>query len=1141
MQGMNGEHMQSTNFEFLRPEWPELAELGAFAEHYAHSDPPSSRMKSRILGEHLAMRVCKALGVSIVDDNFLAMLKELAWTNVLPKAVMDAFHQVRMAGNKAAHSHSKDSGHALETVKSAFDLARWWVLFSTGSLEGVPADFKPIQPASAPSPQYEVEQLEKLHAIAQALTAENEALRKQQAALPDEARASASAAFKAKAADAADALQFNEEQTRTRLIDTMLLAAGWDVTDPDQVGQEMPLNIQGTPTGTGRADYVLYDDDGTVLAVVEAKRTAESPAKGRKQAQGYADALQQNDANGIRPLIILSNGYETILVDDCGGPASLATRGYPDRQIYGFPSRESLRYRVKFQRDTMKDPVQLPHRPDIAGGVGREYQVEAIKAVAECFGEKRRRKALIVQATGTGKTRVAVALTDLLMRAGFAKRVLFLCDRKELRRQAKNAFTQFLPDCNVSLLTRSKEPAAQVLLATYPAMMKRFQQYDVAWFDLVIADESHRSIYNKYRDLFLYFDALQIGLTATPREKVSHNTYKMFECGEGNPTYYYEYDRAIREGTLVDFTPITVTTRFLREGIHSDQLSEEEKQRLEEEGIDPESLDVEAERLDKQTYNKDTNRKILQNLMENGLRDYTENGPGKSIIFARNHVHAELLGKLFQEMYPEFGPNYCAVIDNYNPRAEQLIDDFKTSGGEPVIAVSVDMLDTGIDVPEVLNLVFAKPVKSSVKFWQMIGRGTRLCKDLHGLGKDKERFFLFDHWGNCEYFEMERAKEEANSSASLLERLFEARLVLAETALAKYDRPAFDRTLPLLRAMLNALPDKSLPVQEKYRHKLFALSGTTLEQFAPATVAVLRQELAPLMRYVSLRVQGEKEACAFDLLLTDLQTELLLESVAIEGLKAKVDTMLAGLQNSITAVRDKFEHIKPLREKPFWQQPLPELLPALEEKRLALRGIMQYSLPIGTPPGLPPRILDIADSGVIYKVRGAMRPSPEDMRAYREKVRGVLEPHFATDPTLRKVRKGDPLTEVDFTSLASLVLTQNAGVSLDVLREFYPATPQLEQELRAIVGMDADVVKERFAVFFHKHPGLGSLQIAFLNLLQKHVQAYGPVRLEHLYEAPFTHMSVDGPDGIFTDEAQIQDLMSVLKSLTPSTPNSTSA
>lgn len=1142
MQAMNGEHMQSTNFEFLRQKWPELAELGGYVEFYAHSDPPSSRFKSRLLAEHIALLACKRLNLHIADDNFLTMLKELERAKVLPKAVLDTFHQVRIAGNKAAHRLSNDSGHALDTVKGAFDLCRWWVLVTTGTSEGIPLAFQTVKPAVAPSPQHEVEQLEKLRAITEALIAENEQLRKRQAELTAEAQESIrednQIAFRKTAFDAAEVLHFSESETRKRLIDTMLLAAGWDVTDSDQVQMEVPLGGQCTESGTGYADYVLYDDDGTAIAVIEAKRTAESPAKGRKQAQGYADALEKQNTKNVRPLIILSNGYETTLVDDRGGPASLGVRGYADRQIYGLPSKDSLSYRVKYQRGNMQDPAGLAHRSDI---VNRPYQVEAIKAVAECFGERRRRKALIVQATGTGKTRVAIALAELLMRAGFAKRILFLCDRKELRRQAKNTFTQFMPDCNVTVLSRHKDIGAQVVLATYPAMMKRFQDYDVAWFDLVIADESHRSIYNKYRDLFLYFDALQLGLTATPRHKVSHNTYAMFDCKAEDPTYFYEYERAVDEGYLVDFTPIAVTSRFLREGIHSDQLSEKEKQRLEEEGIDPESLDIEAERLDKQAYNKDTNRKILQNLMENGLRDATENGPGKSIIFARNHVHAELLGKLFQEMYPEFGPNYCVVIDNYNPCAEQLIDDFKTPGADPVIAVSVDMLDTGIDVPEVLNLVFAKPVKSYVKFWQMIGRGTRLCKDLHGPGKDKARFYLFDHWGNCEYFDTARALEEASSSVSLLERLFEARLVLAETALNKYDKDSFERTVPLIRAMLKGLPDNSLPVQEKYRHKLFALSGSTLEQFEPATVEVLRRELAPLMRYVSIR--GEKDAYAFDLLLTELQSALLRESAGVEGLRAELDNALAGLQTNITAVRDKFEHIKTLREEHFWQQALPELVPALEEKRQTLRGIMQYSLAPGKPPGLPPLVLDIADSDVRYTVGGRLRPSAQDMREYRERVRGVLEPHFLTDPTLRKLRRGEGLTDGDFDRLASLVLTQNAGVDLADLRDFYPATPQLEKELRAIVGMDAEVVRERFAMFFHNHPSLSSLQIAFLNLLQKHIQAYGPVRLENLYEAPFTHMNAEGPDGVFPEEEQMRDLIHVLHSLVgePDKPGRASA
>jgi type I restriction enzyme R subunit len=773
----------------------------------------------------------------------------------------------------------------------------------------------------------------------------------------------------------------------------------------------------------------------------------------------------------------------------------------------------------------MRDPAQLSYRLEIAN---RPYQVEAIKAVAECFGEKRRQKALIVQATGTGKTRVAIALADLLIQAAYAKRVLFLCDRRELRRQAKNAFTQFMPDRNVTVLTRSKDASAQIVLATYPAMMKQFQNYDVAWFDLIIADESHRSIYNKYRDLFLYFDARQIGLTATPRHQLSHNTYQMFDCQNDDPTYYYEYDRAVSDGYLVDFTPIAVTTKFMREGIHYNALSETEKKRIEEDGIDPESLDIDAKDMDKQAYNKDTNRKILQNLMENGLRDARENGPGKSIIFARNHIHANLLGNLVQKMYPEYGPDYCAVIDVYNPRAEQLIDDFKTPTKDPNIAISVDMLDTGIDVPEVLNLVFAKPIRSYVKFWQMIGRGTRLCPNLLGPGKDKQRFYLFDHWGNCEYFETNRTLEEASHSQTLLERLYEARLILAETALAKYDKETFDRVISLIRAMLKTLPDESLPVQEQYRHKLFALSDSVLEQFDPATVVLLRHELGPLMRYVNIR--GEKEAYDFDLLITELQTELLLESARIDDLKGKLDNSLASLRTNIAAVKDKFEIIKQMRQNAFWQQDQPSLLAALEKNRQILRTIMQYCHILGPPPGIPPLVLDISDSDIHFSIREKVRPSSEEMRAYRQRVREVLEPYFTTDPTLRKLRLGEGLTNGDLDALTSLTLTQSNDVKLDWLREFYPDTQQLEKELRSIVGLDAKMVNEHFAVFFHKHPSLTSLQIAFLNLLQKHIQTYGPMRLADLYEAPFTHMNAEGPDGIFTDETQLSDLINVLHS-----------
>lgn len=710
--------MESLNFEFLRPDYPELADLGSFAELYLYSDPASSGVKSRILAENIALRLCKKLGLSVYDDNFLTLLRELADSGFISKAVLNTFHQIRIAGNLGAHGGRQNTALALETVKNAFALALWWM--KTEHPDAcLPTCFTPLDTANLSAPGQSIAE-EKL---ARALETENARLRQENLELTAQQKK----AILVRADQSADALKFDEQTTRKRLIDTMLMQAGWNIADPDHVGIEVDVAMP-EKNFNGRADYVLYDDDGTALAVIEAKKTAIDPQAGRAQAKLYADAHEAADPNHVRPLILLTNGYETTLVDDIGGPASLPVRGYADRMIFGIPSRASLNYRVRFQRKNMLDPATLPHRADIAGGAGREYQLEAIKSVAECFGEQRRRKALIVQATGTGKTRVAIAIAELLLQAKFARRILFLCDRRELRKQAKNAFTQFLPDRSVKTLSHNNDIDADILVATYPAMQRRFQDFDVAHFDLIIADESHRSIYNKYRDLFLYFDALQLGLTATPVKQISRNTYAMFGCQDQDPTYYYEYDQAVSDGMLVDFVPIEVTTKFMREGIHYSQLSDEDKRKLEEDGIDWE--DVDASDLDLKTYNKDTNRKILENLMQNGLQDRHENGVGKSIIFARNHKHALLLKELFQEMYPEYGPDYCAVIDNYIFHAEDLIDDFKDSQKNPVIAISVDMLDTGIDVPEVLNLVFAKPVKSSVKFWQMIGRSrvyARIC------------------------------------------------------------------------------------------------------------------------------------------------------------------------------------------------------------------------------------------------------------------------------------------------------------------------------------------------------------------------------------------------------------------------------
>ncbi|MEM7671121.1 MAG: DEAD/DEAH box helicase family protein, partial [Pseudomonadota bacterium] len=571
--------------------------------------------------------------------------------------------------------------------------------------------------------------------------------------------------------------------------------------------------------------------------------------------------------------------------------------------------------------------------------VNRLYQIEAIKRVSERFTNKHR-KSLIVQATGTGKTRVAIALTDLLIRAGWVKRVLFLCDRRELRKQAKNAFNDFLSEPIRIVNSRVKSSASErIFLATYPAMQKVFQSFDPGFFDLIIADESHRSIYNVYGDIFHYFDCHQVGLTATPVDFVTRSTFKLFDCEGQLPTANYDLEQAVADGHLTPFEVFEHTTQFLREGISLETLTKEQIEQLEEQGEDPAQYDFSSEQVDKIIYNKDTNRTILRNLMENGLRDATGQLPGKSIVFARNHQHAVLLRQLFDEMYPQYGGTFCQVIDNYDPRAEQLIDDFKGDGtnSDLTIAISVDMLDTGIDIPEILNLVFAKPVKSPVKFWQMIGRGTRLREDLFGLGQHKTIFRIFDHWGNFERFEMGYRPAEPAQSKSVMQLVFEERLTLAETALNSSEIAIFDKAIELITADIAALPEDSIAVREKWKEKRALSQQATLKDFAPATRARLRQEIAPLMQWRNIR--GRTDAYALDLLISRMQNAILRGSGQLDDLKVDLMDHLAALQMHLNPVREKAEVIKRLKSDAFWDG---VTVQAVEEVRVPLREIMHH-------------------------------------------------------------------------------------------------------------------------------------------------------------------------------------------------------
>ena len=1119
--------MNSINFEILRSNHPELADLGGFAEQYVGPDPSSALVKLRSFAEIMVGYVYQEYGIPRPwQPRLNDLINNEAFRAAIPSVVLDKFHAIRIHGNKAAHGEKQTTQKGLWLLKEAFDLACWFhIAIAKGKRDDCPAYREPAAVAVADGVEWNVEKKRVLEQLAAQEVRMQELLKeletKQASLKVVEKKAAELEALTASGREAADALAFDEETTRLRLIDSMLVEAGWEVgaqgANTDFVVQEEEVQFQPTTTGIGYADYVLKDDNGKPLAVVEAKKTAKDANLGRKQAQLYAEGLEQ--MHGQRPVIFYTNGFDIWIWDD--------GNGYPPRKLFGFYSKDSLQYLVNFQRNSRQALDTVSLNPNIAG---RLYQMEAIKRVAEKFTAGYR-KSLIVQATGTGKTRVAISLTDLLIRANWGKRVLFLCDRKELRKQAKNVFTEFINEpLTIVGAQTAKDRNKRIYLATYPAMMKIFQTFDVGFFDLIIADESHRSIYNRYRDLFQYFDCLQVGLTATPVDFISRNTYHLFNCEEKDPTAYYPLEKAIEEDYLVPYEVYSHTTAFLRSGIKYSQLTKEQIEQLEDDGEEPESFNYDAPDIDRQIFNKETNRAILRNLMENGIRETSGQHVGKSIIFARNHLHAVLLAQLFDEMYPQYGGNFCQVIDNYDPRAEQLIDDFKGNGNnkELTIAISVDMLDTGIDVPEIVNLVFAKPVKSKVKFWQMIGRGTRLCPDLFGPEVHKTVFRIFDHWGNFEYFEQDKPEVEPTQSKSLMQRVFEARIDLAEAALNKSELAIFNDTIELIAQDLNSLPEQTIAVKEKWKEKRSVSKPEVLNQFAPATVQMLRREMAPLMQWINL--PGHLDAYQFDLLLTRMQIELLKRSGAFDDLKDECLDRVAGLIMHLNPVRAKAETIKLVNSPPFWEKPT---VASLEKVRRELRGIMHHRVKPTGPNGLPPKTVDVEDGEIEFKQRKA-NLKEVDMIAYRRRVEEALRKLFDKDPTLAKIRSGQTVSDADLNALTSLVLTQNPGVNLELLKEFYAETASsLDFLIRSIIGMNPEAVKQRFESFVHRYPQLSSTQIRFLSMLENHISKYGSIELGRLYEAPFTSVHSDGLDGVFRDERQIEDILGIIQTFQP--------
>ena len=1123
-------HMKSQNFEFLRTQRPVLADLAGFAERYVHEDPASSLIKQRSFVEHVVTAIYERYRLRPpYSDNLNDLMNDTAFRQSVPEVVQNKLHTVRKAGNHAAHPRRPITSQlSLECLSQLFDIARWFNVQVDGGRLDTASKYAPPppQPAGASKTKDALEKLRLAEAKYESVLAalEAETTKRLEAERTATEHATELEKLKEEGQKVASFLHFNEETTRHRLIDQALIAVGWNVggsgVNTDQVRQEVPLTGMPTPSGAGIADYVLYGDDGKPLAVIEAKKTAKDARVGGEQARMYATCLEQS--TGVRPVIFFTNGIDIFLWDD--------VQGYPYRKVYGFYSKDSLEYLVH-QRANKKPLAIVEQNPAIAN---RMYQREAVQRVCERFSNNFR-KALLVQATGTGKTRVAISLCDVLMRAGWVKRILFVCDRRELRKQADRVFKEYMPDEPRVIVDKStaSDRDKRIYLATYPAMMKYFEDFDVGFFDLIIADESHRSIYKKFGSLFKYFDSLEVGLTATPVRFIERNTYDLFGCEDRDPTSHFSFQEAIDSNPpfLVPFRVMAVSTKFRRDGFRYAQMTAEQQAELEDQDPQAQQVDYESGDIDKHFFNTDTTRAIWRSLMDNGIREATGSHVGKSIVFARSHRHAVHLAEVFSGLYPQYGSSFCRVIDNQEPKAEQLIDDFKDPENELTIAISVDMLDTGIDVPEVVNLVFAKPVKSYVKFWQMIGRGTRLRKDLFGPGRDKTEFLIFDHWQNFWFFDEKYKETQPSLQKSLLQYLFEARVDLAQAALDKMDQKTFEVTADLILADIQALRDTNvIDVRDKWKDLELLADKGRVHHFAAATKADLLSVVAPLQHLRSIR--GDEDAYRFDLLITRLELELVKggpNAPKVQDLRARVEEAVELLAKNQNPVKAKADSIKNVRNKEFWVNAEPDQLEALRQD---LRGIMKHQqLPPTTRVATP--VFDVTEDGFTAETY-VPRMEGLDLVEYKRRVESVLREHFAENPTLQSIRAGKSVRDDELEELARLVLKVDDKANV---KHLVGNDSRIQRSLltvfRSLVGLDAAAVEKVFSDFVQKHPRLSAQQLRFLQMLQNYIAQNGGIEIERLYEPPFTTLHAESMDGIFKDPGDVDELLAILSVFEP--------
>jgi len=864
----------------------------------------------------------------------------------------------------------------------------------------------------------------------------------------------------------------------------MLMEAGW--TEGKDWLNEVELHGMPNQSGIGFADYVLYDDMHRPLAVIEAKRTCADVSRGRQQAKLYADLLEQKYKR--RPVIFLTNGFETHIIDG----------QYPERPCAVIYSKRDLE--KWFNLLAMR--TSLEHVTVDKNIAGRYYQEAAIKAVCRSFDEKNRRKALLVMATGSGKTRTVIALCDCLLKAGWVKNILFLADRNSLVTQAKRSFVNLLPSLSCTNLVEEKDNYnAHCVFSTYQTMMNcidtvsdsQGKLFTCGHFDLVICDEAHRSIYNKYRDIFSYFDAPLVGLTATPKDEIDKNTYEIFELENGVPTYGYDLAQAVKDGYLVDYVSVESKLKFMERGIVYDELSEEDKEAYEatfggEQGNLPEAINSSA--LNSWIFNEDTIKQVLNILMTNGIKiDYGQK-LGKTIIFARNHDHAEKILEVFHKEYPSL-PDYAKVIDNYMTYAQSAIDEFSDPKKLPQIAISVDMLDTGIDVPEVLNLVFFKKVMSKAKFWQMIGRGTRLCPGLLD-GEDKQKFYIFDFCGNFDFFRMNKGKAAANTiplQGAIFNLQFEISYKLQDMEYQTDRLTAYRKALvDQMSGKVRELPRDSFAVRQHLKYVELYSEPSGYHALTYEDTLLVREEVAPLIQPDG----DEVNAVRFDALMYGIELAYLVGkkySKARTDLNRKV-AGIAGMSN-IPEIQAQSDLINKILHTDYVET---AGINEFEEIREKLRDLMKY-----VSSEKVKYTTNFADELLSMEWKESELENDE-LKNYKAKAEHYIRQH-QDNPAIAKLKTNQPLTQADIEALEE-TLWHEVGTKQDYEQEF--GAKPLGEFVREIVGLDMNAAKEAFSEYL-TGTNLDSRQIYFVNQIVEYIVRNGMMKdFSVLQEPPFT-------------------------------------